>query len=174
LLSTDECQALFSVANNQGKALIGMILSGVNIDELWGIEKTNFSQHYLALQIDNQYSRGINIQKELAEALQAICNNITEKQTIWPNINTYEDFLPLLVNIGHDAQIAFPEQLSLDVLRHTYLTYLASQGARLNDIEQVAGYTSPSDLALYRNVNQQGKLLDLEQIQTQFAFVASY
>jgi succinoglycan biosynthesis transport protein ExoP len=174
LLSTDECQALFSVANNQGKALIGMILSGVNIDELWGIEKTNFSQNYLALQIDNQYSRGINIQKELAEALQAICNNITEKQTIWPNINTYEDFLPLLVNIGHDAQIAFPEQLSLDVLRHTYLTYLASQGARLNDIEQVAGYTSPSDLALYRNVNQQGKLLDLEQIQTQFAFVASY
>jgi succinoglycan biosynthesis transport protein ExoP len=174
LLSTDECQALFSVANNQGKALIGMILSGVNIDELWGIEKTNFSQHYLALQIDNQFSRVIKIQKELAEALQVICNNITEKQTIWSNINSHEDFLPLLVNIGHDAQISFPEQLSLDVLRHTYLTYLASQGARLNDIEQVAGYTSPSDLALYRNVNQQGKLLDLEQIQTQFAFVVSY
>jgi succinoglycan biosynthesis transport protein ExoP len=174
LLSTDECQSLFSVANNQGKALIGMILSGVNVDELWGIEKTNFSQHYSALQIDNQFSRGINIQKELAEALQVICNNITEKQTIWSNINSHEDFLPLLVNIGHDAQIAFPEQLSLDVLRHTYLTYLASQGARLNDIEQVAGYTSPSDLALYRNVNQQGKLLDLEQIQTQFAFVVIY
>lgn len=173
LLSTDECQALFSVANNQGKALIGLILSGVNIDELWVIEKTNFSQHYSTLQIDSQFSRCINIEKELAEALHVICNNLTDENTIWSNIKNHEDLVQLLVNIGHDAQIAFPEQLSLDVLRHTYLTYLASQGARLNDIEQVAGYTSPSDLALYRNVNQQGKLLDLEQIQTQYAFVVT-
>jgi succinoglycan biosynthesis transport protein ExoP len=173
LLSTDECQALFSVANNQGKALIGLILSGVNIDELWVIEKTNFSQHYSTLQIDSQFSRCINTQKELAEAMHVICNNLTDEHTIWSNIKNHEDLVSLLVNIGHDAQIAFPEQLSLDVLRHTYLTYLASQGARLNDIEQVAGYTSPSDLALYRNVNQQGKLLDLEQIQTQYAFVVT-
>ncbi len=173
LLSTDECQALFSVANNQGKALIGLLLSGVTIDELWVIGKTNFSQHYSTLQIDSQFPRGISIQKELAEALQVICNKSKDEATIWSNIKSHEDFVPLLINIGHDAQIAFPEQLSLDVLRHTYLTYLASQGARLNDIEQVAGYTSPSDLALYRNVNQQGKLLDLEQVQTHYAFVVT-
>jgi succinoglycan biosynthesis transport protein ExoP len=173
LLSTDECQALFFVANNQGKALIGLLLSGVTINELWVIEKTNFSQHYLTLQIDSQFYRGIHIQKELAEALQVTCNKLKDEATIWSNIKSNEDFLQLLVNIGHDAQIAFPGQLSLDVLRHTYLTYLASQGARLNDIEQVAGYTSPSDLALYRNVNQQGKLLDLEQIQTQYNFVVT-
>jgi succinoglycan biosynthesis transport protein ExoP len=173
LLSTYECQALFSVANNQGKALIGLLLSGVTVNELWVIEKTNFSQHYSTLQIDSQFSRGIYIQKELAEALQVTCNKLKDEATIWSNIKSNEDFLQLLVNIGHDAQIAFPGQLSLDVLRHTYLTYLASQGARLNDIEQVAGYTSPSDLALYRNVNQQGKLLDLEQIQTQYNFVVT-
>ena len=113
------------------------------------------------------------MQKELTEALQVLCNNLTDEQTIWSNIKSLEDFVQLLVNIGHDAQVAFPEQLSLDVLRHTYLTYLASQGARLNDIEQLAGYTSPSDLALYRNVNQQGKLLNLEQIQTQYPFVVT-
>ena len=173
LLSVDECQLLFSVANNQGKALMGLILSGVSIDELLVLEKANFSQNYSMLQIENQFSRGINIQKELTEAVQKQCLNITKEQTIWANINSLEDFVQLLVNIGHDAQLAFPEQLSLDVLRHTYLTYLASQGARLNDIEQVAGYTSPSDLALYRNVNQQGKLVDLEQIQTQYPFVVT-
>ncbi len=173
LLSLDECQLLFSVANNQGKALVGLILSGVSIDELLVIEKANFSQNYSILQIDNPFSRGINLQKELAKALQVICDNLTDEQTIWPNIKSLEDFVQLLVNIGHDAQVAFPEQLSLDVLRHTYLTYLASQGAKLNDIEQVAGYTSPSDLALYRNVNQQGKLLDLKQIQTQYPFVVT-
>jgi succinoglycan biosynthesis transport protein ExoP len=66
--------------------------------------------------------------------------------------------------------MAFPEQLSLDVLRHTYLNYLISQGAKLNDIEQIAGYASPSTLALYRNVNQQEKSLALDQIKTQYPF----
>jgi uncharacterized protein involved in exopolysaccharide biosynthesis len=173
LLNTGECQVLFSTANNQGRALIGLILSGVSIEELLVIEKTNFSQNYSILQIDNQFSRSISIKKELAEALQTICNNLINEKTIWSNIKNHEDLMQLLVNVGHDAQMAFPEQLSLDVLRHTYITYLASQGARLNDIEQVAGYTSPRDLALYRNVNQQGKLLDLEQIQTQYPFVVT-
>lgn len=173
LLSLDECQLLFSAANNQGKALVGLILSGVNIDELLVLEKANFSQHYSMLQIDNPFSRGIPMQKDLSDALQGLCKNLSDEQIIWANITSPEDLVQLLVNIGHDAQVAFPEQLSLDVLRHTYLTYLASQGARLNDIEQVAGYTSPSDLALYRNVNQQGKLLDLAEIQTQYPFVVT-
>jgi uncharacterized protein involved in exopolysaccharide biosynthesis len=171
LLSIDECQLLFSVANNQGKVLIGLILSGVNIDELQIIVKSNFSQNYSILQIDNQFPRDISIQKELAEALHSQCKNLADEQTIWSNIKNQEDLVQLLVNIGHDAQMALPEELSLDVLRHTYLTYLASQGARLNDIELVAGYTSPSDLALYRNVNQQDKLLDLKQIKTLYPFV---
>jgi len=173
LLSIDECQVLFSVANNQGKALIGLMLSGVSNDELLLVKKVNFSQTYSMLQIGNQFSRNISMQNKLAEVLQSLCDNLADESTIWSNINSQEDFEQLLINVGHDAQVAFPEQLSLDVLRHTYLTYLASQGARLNDIEQLAGYTSPSDLARYRHVNQQGKLLDVEQIQNQYPFVIS-
>jgi uncharacterized protein involved in exopolysaccharide biosynthesis len=171
LLSQDECQLIFYVANNQGKVLVGLILSGVSIDELLVVKKVDFSQSYSILQIDNHFSRSINNNKELAEALQTICNGLAEEQAIWLNIKSHEDFVQLLVNIGHDAQIAFPEDLSLDVLRHTYLNYLASQGAKLNDIEKIAGNVSPSSLALYRNVNQQGTLLDLEQIQTEYPFL---
>ena len=173
LLSADECQVLFSVANNQGKALVGLVLSGVCINELSEVKQADFIENYSQLQIRGEFSRLVIIQKSLAEALQAICKNLNDEQFIWSNIKSQEDFVQLLVNVGHDAQLAFPEQLSPDVLRHTYLTYLASQGARLNDIEQVAGYTSPSTLALYRNVNQQGKLLDLEQIQTLYPFVVA-
>ena len=172
VLSQDECELIFSVANNQGKVLVGLILSGVSIDELLAVKKVDFSQSYSTLQIDNHFSRSINNNKELAEALQTICNGLAEEQTIWLNIKSHEDFVQLLLNIGHDAQMDFPEQLSLDVLRHTYLTYLASQGAKLNDIEKIAGNVSPSTLALYRNVNQQGTLIDLEQIQTEYPFIA--
>ncbi|MFQ3199223.1 MAG: succinoglycan biosynthesis transport protein ExoP [Paraglaciecola sp.] len=56
----------------------------------------------------------------------------------------------MIINAAHDAQLSFPEQLSVDVLRHTYLTFLVSQGACLNDLEQVVGYIMAIDLALYR------------------------
>ena len=67
LLNIDESQKLFSVANDQGKALIGLILSGVSVDELSLIKKGDCSQDYLMLQINNQFSRIISIQKNLAE-----------------------------------------------------------------------------------------------------------
>jgi hypothetical protein len=103
LLNIDESQKLFSVANDQGKALIGLILSGVSVDELSLIKKGDCSQDYLMLQINNQFSRIISIQKNLAEVLQALCNNLTNEQTVWSNIKSQEDFVQLLVNIGHDA-----------------------------------------------------------------------
>lgn len=170
VLSPDECRLLFSIANNQGRVLLGLILSGVNIDELLVLKKVNFKQGYSTLQIENQFSRSICIKKDLADALQVTCNSLVDEQVIWSNVKSHEDFLHLLVNIGHDARMAFPEQLSLDVLRHTYLNYLISQGAKLNDIEQIAGYASPSTLALYRNVNQQEKSLALDQIKTLYPF----
>jgi len=173
LLSHKECQQLFSAANNQGKALIGLILSGVNIDELLLLKPIDFEDNYSTLQINNQFARRIVIQKELAMALQAICHHLTSEQTIWSGLENHDEVVQLLVNIGHDAQIDFPEQLTLNVLRHTYITYLATQGVRLNDIEQLAGYTSPSNLAAYRNMNQQGKLLDIGQVKTQYPFGVS-
>ena len=103
-------------------------------------------------------------QQQLLE-LFAVENNITSLERDENRI------LSQVKNLGVSLDQTVAEQLSLNVLRHTYITYLASQGAKLNDIEQVAGYTSPSILALYRNINQQGKLLDLEQIQTQYPFV---
>lgn len=106
-------------------------------------------------------------------ALQIICSNLNDEQTIWSNIKSHEDFVPILINIGHDTQVTFPDQRSLEVLQHTYLTYLASQVARLNDIKQGARDTSPIDIALYRNVKQQSKLLDIAKIQTQYAFVVT-
>ena len=133
---------------------------------IWSQEKIYQSQAIIHFSYTSQ------TEQEFAELAQ---RQITlHQQRLKSNgVLSQEDLEQLLVNTGHDAQVAFPEQLSLEVLRHTYLTYLASQGARLNDIELVAGYTSPSDLALYRNVNQKGKLFDLEQIQTQYPFVAT-
>jgi hypothetical protein len=66
------------VVNNHGKVLLGLTLSGVSVDELLVIKKENFNQHFTALQINNQFSRTININKKLVEVLQKTCNSLVE------------------------------------------------------------------------------------------------
>lgn len=171
LLSKEECQQLFNVANNQGKVLIGLVLSGVGLEELPTITKGSFIQAYQSVQIEGQFSRSLTLHNGVSEALKTLCTPLADEQVIWANISSLEDFEQLLINAGHDAQLTYPEQLSLEVLRHTYLTYLVTQGCKLNDLELLAGFTSPSELARYRHVNQQGKVADLAQIQSQYPFV---
>jgi succinoglycan biosynthesis transport protein ExoP len=77
-----------------------------------------------------------------------------------------------MVNATDNAQLSFALQLSVDVLRHTYLTFLVSQGTRLNDLEQSAGYTMPTELALYRQVNRHGKGVEPDAVNAIFPFRA--
>ena len=66
------------MVNNHGKVLLSLTLSGVSIDELLVIKKENFNQHSTSLQVDNKFSRTININKKLVEVLQKTCNSLVE------------------------------------------------------------------------------------------------
>ncbi|MGS2720985.1 hypothetical protein [Paraglaciecola aestuariivivens] len=171
LLSEQECCELFNVANNQGKTLIGLVLSGVSKEELLSLKQDNFSQDFHVLQINNQYSRVISLVPELAKVLQSMCQGLAKQESVWPANADAEYFEQLLINAGHDGQLNYPEQLSVEVLRHTYLTFLVKQGCKLNDLELLAGHTPAKDIARYRQVNQQGKRTDIENIQTYFPFI---
>jgi succinoglycan biosynthesis transport protein ExoP len=170
LLTVEECQSLFTVANNQGQALIGLVLSGVSLEELALIKKCHFSESFDSLQLEGAFSRQLTMSAALTAALQNLCDNLDPKETIWANLNYPQDFVELIINVAHDAHLTFTEQLSLQILRHTYLTFLVSQGIKLNDIEQIAGYTSPSNLARYRNLYRHQEPVELQKVETQFSF----
>lgn len=171
LLSVEEAKALYAVANAQGQALIGLLLTGINQDELLSLTKAHFSDNYQIVNLVGDFSRSLTIQADLASVLSKACQNLSDDQSIWTPVKTEEDFVQLVINAGHDAQLTFPEQLSLLVLRHTYLAFIASQGVRLNDIEQIAGYVAPSDLAQYRHLNHLGNQVEVEDIKTPYPFV---
>ncbi|MEM5498905.1 hypothetical protein WNY77_15955 [Paraglaciecola mesophila] len=95
---------------------------------------------------------------------------LNDDDLLWLNPLSVEDFNQLMINAAHDAELPYPDQLSGEVLRHTYLTYLVSQGVRLNDLEQVAGYLKPVELGKYRAVNRHGKSVDIEQANTIFPY----
>ncbi|MFQ3237261.1 MAG: succinoglycan biosynthesis transport protein ExoP [Paraglaciecola sp.] len=172
LLSTDDCQNLYHVANHQGKLVIGLLLSGVNVDELSNISKDDFSGEYSCLNINARGARKVTLHQSLQALVASLYTDQPGTDLLWSTPLSEDDFTQLIINAAHDGELIFPEQLSVCVLRHTYLTFLVSQGARLNDLELFAGYIIPTELALYRQVNRHGKALEPEAVNAIFPFQA--
>jgi uncharacterized protein involved in exopolysaccharide biosynthesis len=172
LLSTEDCQYLYNVANKQGKMVIGLLLSGVGIEELADISEDDFSGTDHCLNVRGSYARKIKLNTDLQAIAGGIFALSETSSLLWSAPLSREDFTQLIINAAHDAELAFPEQLSVDVLRHTYLTFLVNQGARLNDLELIAGYIVPTELALYRGVNRHAKAIEIEELNSVFPFRA--
>ncbi|MDU0353333.1 hypothetical protein RS130_04760 [Paraglaciecola aquimarina] len=171
-MSVAENQALYRVANKQGKVLLALLYSGVQVEELALLSKTSFKDNYARVQILGEQSRILNIDAHYSLALAELCESKNDSAPIWSNLIGKDDFTQIILNAAHDAELAFPDQLSADTLRHSYITYLVSQGARLNDLELIVGHIPPRDLAEYRKVKRQGPLLELADIDLYYPLIS--
>jgi uncharacterized protein involved in exopolysaccharide biosynthesis len=171
LLGVDECAKLYGAANKQGKLTIGLLLSGTSFQELIEVKCLDFTSNYSQLNIKGLFARTLKISSQMSLIIESICASLEPNHKVCSTQPSTKEFDQLVINAGHDAQLTFPEQLSVEVLRHTYLTYLVMQGARLNDLEQLAGYISPSELSTYRAVNRHGMPVDLGEINSVFPFI---
>lgn len=168
LLSPMECTELFRVANKDGKVAMSLMMGGVSITELTAIQVADVDTQNKVLQVIGDYSRNIELTADCVEMLSAMLLNKGAEDLIWPQHLDHSQFDQMMINMAHDAGLAYPEQFSLSAIRHTYLTHLVGLGARLNDLEQVAGFVSPAELSLYRQVNRRGDPVDIDQLDTQY------
>ena len=166
LISQTDCQQLYAGANRVGKIAIALSLNGVSPTELQAMPTDAVDLENQCLHVPGTYARTLRLPPPVAGILQETVN--PELGSIWPEAMDLHQLDQLMVNAAHDAGLAFPEQFSVAVLRHCYLTYLVSQGARLNDLEQVAGYINPAELGQYRSVNRRGEVVELSELQTVF------
>lgn len=70
-----------------------------------------------------------------------------------------------LLYAAHDAGVDRPDEVTPDLLRHTYAAFLARQGLRLADLARVIGPLSVAQVARYSAMAPPGKRLPLEQAQ---------
>lgn len=164
LLAESEVKALYNVANAQGKLIVSLIMRGVSPMELAQLSIQQVDIDNQQLNLPGLHSRNIPLTTEQLSTLMSLAEVDSERHNIWGGDFSQEDFDQMIINTAHDANLAFSEQLSLGVLQHTYLTFLVMQGARLNDLEVLAGTISPANLALYRAVNRQGEAVDIEDV----------
>lgn len=150
LLSAGECHKLVSFASKQGKFVILLVLSGVNIKELLAIKLQDVDLEKNTLEVNGAFARNIVLSPEVSLLTADVMQYKNTQDNIFDEDYSLEELSHLITNSAHDAALAKPEGISLESLRHTYLTFLSEQGIKLNDLEKIAGYINPAQLSLYR------------------------
>jgi succinoglycan biosynthesis transport protein ExoP len=174
ILTINECQALYTAANNQGKILMGLLFCGVSIDEIENIKNSDFATSFTQLHMGGQFNRQLNIPQEFAKLLATQCKSHQDHNTsLWSGTMKESDLNELIINSAYDAELELPDLISLGVVRHTYIGYLVDQGVRLNELELCCGYIAPATLSHFRQAKKLAKTTPLEQVQTSYPFLAS-
>ena len=166
LLSEKDCQGLYKAANRDGKLVIALLLSGVAPEELPKVRYQDVLVEKGALKIHGDYARTLDLTNECVGLL---CESESDPEaTVLSSRLDASQLDQMIINVAHDAGLPYPDQFSVAALRHTYLTFLVAQGARLNDIEQAAGFVPPAELGLYRQVNRNGNVVDIDSLETRY------
>jgi polysaccharide biosynthesis transport protein len=166
IMQINESKSLFNAANKQGKTLIGLIFCGVALDEIEQITRADFSEQFTSLHIQDATKRRLVIPPNLATHLQLSYESLEDTKSLISSDLNEADLSSLLVNAAYDADLVLPEQITLTVLRHTYIRYLVEQGAKLNDIELLCGFVAPTELTHFRQFKQGTKSVELVDINT--------
>jgi uncharacterized protein involved in exopolysaccharide biosynthesis/integrase len=165
LLSTEECQKLVDFANKQGKLVILLVLSGVNIRELLTIKVKDFDLDNNTLEISNQFARTIALSSDVSVLITDVMQFKNSEDNIFEKGYSLDELSHLILNSAHDAELTEPSSITLENLRHTYLIFLVEQGVKLNHLENIAGGIHPAQLALYRS-HKNNVLFEQQQVKT--------
>lgn len=145
-----EVRALIELSDPATKELIGFLLCGLAPQECAELEETHFlldddsGQNVLEAPGDG---RKLPIPPGLSAVLRA-----HRPIPLWSGASGSAAFDNLSARIGllaHDAGLAHSSEIGVDALRHTYLCFLARQGARLTELERVVGTIPANELARY-------------------------
>ena len=154
-LDDAEIGALIVAGDTESRLIIGLLLSGIALDQIAELKCGDFDTGTGVLRTPSQPSRTITIPQALrAEFKHQLSTAVGPDDSIWHDQTgrprTQEDLEALIMMTAREcrsdrARAGNPPQGIL----HSYLVYLVKQGMRLADLENVTGPTAPSERAAY-------------------------
>lgn len=153
-LPVEAVHRLLRAATPKTRALIALLLSGVSGSELLAIEGEDLDTQQGTLQISGLSHRTIalpdSVRRSIARADfrtsrggQTILRHKTEERYSLAELDG------LISRAADDAELPDAAKIDAAQLRHSYLAYLARQGADLAALQDVVGRIPPSTRAAY-------------------------
>lgn len=145
-LSSHQLRILLNASNLKGKQLISLLLSGLNIDEAASLQPGQINLKAATITITGKTPRIIPISGSLKSLFEQ-----SGGHPAWdaddPGLRI--DLSAALVCAAVDSGLPEPQEITADVIRHSYIAYLVRQGLRLSDLEQITGHLAPSAISSY-------------------------
>ncbi|NBC49402.1 MAG: hypothetical protein GVY22_15800 [Gammaproteobacteria bacterium] len=145
-LTVGEIEALWQLADTAERQLIGLLLSGVQLDEARALTHEDFDLAARQLQLQSAAqpdgTRTLTLPPRLLECLQG-----AEPLPLWEGqeADRFDDLMHRISLLAADAGIAHADEIDGQALHDTYVIYLVRQGARLTRLNEVAGPMSGAE-----------------------------
>ena len=169
-LAETEVQALMSASDNHAQLLIAAILNGLSLEETARLKWGDIQGESKEIHIAGENARTI-VTAELF--MQILERNMPGKpdddlpilQDKHSNSLTDRKLESLISRAANDAGLDQPSEITSQVLRHTYISYLVRQGGRLTEIPKLTGSFPDAHQAGYALIRPPGPGIPLSEIE---------
>jgi succinoglycan biosynthesis transport protein ExoP len=159
-LTESEIRILLEAADLRTRQVIGLLLSGLGVEELAALRTDDFDLSGSLILISGEHPRVI----PLAQRLKAWLSQAPRKPA-WDGTKVEPHDLAALVALAAvDSGLPEPDAIDAAALGHTYVMYLVKQGIRLSDLDRVVGSLPPRILAAYGRFSPPGPGLRVEAV----------
>ena len=171
-LSSHQLRVLLNASNLKGKQLIGLLLSGLSLDEAVAITGDQIDMEADMIHVGGKSDRFIPLCSALGSWFRQ-----SKGRPVWnpADPETRVDLSAALVCAAVDSGLPDPQEINAEAIRHSYIAYLVRQGLRLSELEQITGHLEPSVISSYSAFSppQQGRhLVEIELLHPAMSNVA--
>jgi succinoglycan biosynthesis transport protein ExoP len=153
-----EVEAIWEIAANPERQLMGLLLCGMSETELAALRADDFDLEGGTVSVPGD-GRSLALPPLLTLELSQ-----SGALPAWGSAAEAEDLGHRITLLAHDVGIAHADEVTPAVLRHTYLTYLVRQGARLTELDRIAGAMDTATIRRYAPLSPAGASRPLEQL----------
>ncbi|MFM8333614.1 MAG: GumC family protein [Candidatus Methylumidiphilus sp.] len=152
-LSAHEIRVLLDAADTQTRQWIGLLLSGLSVEEVAGLREENLDWDWGVIRLGGERPRVVPLAAQLKSG--------------WASLPPAEDAEEVAARIhcaAFDSGLPQPESIGADALRHSYIAHLVRLGIRLSELERVVGRLPAKQLAAYGRYSPPGPGLSADRV----------
>lgn len=158
-----EVGALWELAEPMSRQLMALLLSGLSLGECAALGAEHFDRDAGAVRSPWPPTREI----PLVPAVRDLFAH-ADPRPLWAGGDchqTPEELARRISLLAHDAGLSQPAEVSAEALRHSYIAFLVRQGARLTELERVAGAMPATELTGYAALAPAGQAKPLSEVE---------
>jgi uncharacterized protein involved in exopolysaccharide biosynthesis len=160
-LTDTEIAGLLQAANDDGRLLMVVLLTGLTVEEIIGLRWDDLDLDADTLKVPGRSARILDLREPLRGLIRA--RQAAQQPTPSP-ASSADEAANLVMCAAYDAGLSEAHEVTPAILRHSYVAFLLQQGARFADIGRIVGRLPQEELSAYMRLAPTQARVPLEQV----------